>query len=68
MQGFLGVGSALGFVVAGAAAYLTRSDIQLGIVATGFFAGLILWGQAVLIGRIEMLEAYAYEARQQRTE
>lgn len=61
MPVFMGFGSFLGFAVAAYAAFAMKSDIQLGIAVTGFFAGLILWGAAVIIGRLDSLEGYAHE-------
>jgi hypothetical protein len=40
----VGFASVLAFAVAIYAAYSMKTDIQLGIVVTGFFAAWILWG------------------------
>jgi hypothetical protein len=62
MQAFMGIGSALGFIVAAYAVYVMKSDIQLGIAVTGFFAGMILWGLAVAVGHLSKMEGYAHAA------
>lgn len=60
MQALMGFGSVVAFCVAGYAVFAMRSDIQLGIAVTGFFAGLILWGLAVVCGRLDSLQSYAH--------
>lgn len=61
MPVFMGLGSVIAFCVAAFAVYSMKSDIQLGLAITAFFAGLILWGLAVVLGRLDGLQSYAHE-------